>query len=590
MCGLFGFVDLQSDRISPDLAQVGRRALETLAHRGPDRAGERVSGNVYMGHCRLDVLDLSDAGRQPFASLDGDLVAAIDGRVFNFRDLKGDLGESLFASKSDTEILLHGVRAYGVDRLLDKMDGMYAGAILERRQNRLTLFRDRAGQKPLIYANLGRYVVWTSEIKAILCFCADLGIVPALDETALFDVLTYGYVPGAKTMYRQIRTLEPAHALTLDCTQGRMDLRRYWVLPAVGDVGSVDPRQIGETLSDLIRKSVREQLVSDVLVGVSLKAGVPSGVLATCAADLVEYNVPETFSVASPQERHLTGKIAGRLETAHQASAPEFQAGPEDLVESLLLWHDQPLADARAAQDFSLFEYARRDVTVFLTEDGGNELFGGYRRYRTVPSLRAFQAPFRVLSQTGPRLSLSRKRGGISGGLAGGIDLCSYFDPLEVHVLAAGGADAQTRSLWRKELGIPKDYDDLWHLRRYERRDLSSRKRAQYMDFHTFLPDNLLTRTDRTGMAVSLETRRPFLAKPVIEYVFSLPESFLYRGRRLCGGLAYAFRETLPAESLEQVRGEGSGPEIENLHESLLRRIVPDSSEKEEKTGQEQRA
>ncbi|MCC6598981.1 MAG: asparagine synthase (glutamine-hydrolyzing) [Alphaproteobacteria bacterium] len=546
MCGLFGFVNLESPALSPAEIDAGRRALDTLIHRGPDQHSDYIHGNVYMGHRRLSILDLSEEGRQPMIAADQKTVITVNGEIYNFKSIRATLGENLFRSQSDSEVMLHGYRAYGLATLLEKMDGMYAGVIFDARQHHLHFVRDRAGIKPLLYARIGPYFIWASELKAITEFARALDISLREDNTALYDFLTYRYIPGAKTLYKNVYNLEPASTLTLDLTDGQMQILKYWSLQATNT--PIDHDKAAEKLRALILESVQEQMVSDVPVGFFLSGGMDSSILVSQAAktrgDL------STFSIGYDHKAHdetrFAQMVATRFKTQHHTEILSG-ADAENLIPMILNWYDQPFGDNSALPTYHVSRFARKNATVALSGDGGDELFGGYRWYKRFAQFQNLQKPLRALGGF-PRFTLAHLTGGLAHKLALRAELLSHTDPLELYALLIDGLPPSLTQAQRHELEIPHDYDTLWHFRRFYRADLPARKRMQFVDFHTFLPDDILTKVDRVSMAVSLEARVPFLSRKIIEFAFSLPEDFLYKNGALKGGLKYAFKDELPPE------------------------------------------
>jgi asparagine synthase (glutamine-hydrolysing) len=550
MCGLFGFVKLGVQDLTPDDIAAGRDALNTLAHRGPDQHNDYIWQNVYLGHRRLSILDLSEEGRQPMVSSDGKTAITVNGEIYNFQPLRAALGENLFRSHSDSEIVLHGYPAYGLAALAEKMDGMYACVILDTATQMLHFVRDRAGVKPLVYARLGDYFLWASELKAITSFARAMGLKLEEDRTALYDFLTYRYIPGAKTLYKNVYNLEPAHTLSLDIQSGSQKQAHYWHLET--NEAPVDHDRAAETVRELILESVEEQMVSDVPVGFFLSGGMDSSILVSQAAktrgDLATFSIG--YDHKAHDETYYAGIVAERFKTRHRT---EILSGDDarDLIPTILDWYDQPFGDNSALPTYHVSKFARANATVALSGDGGDELFGGYHWYGRFAKFQNLQQPFRIFGK-GPRLSLARQIPEPFRKLALRADLLSHTDPLELYALLTDGLPPSLTKRQRALLEIPADYDALWHFRKFYRPALPSRKRMQFVDFHTFLPDDILTKVDRASMAVALEARVPFLSRKLIEYAFSLPEDFLYKNGDLKGGLKYAFRHELPAEILNR--------------------------------------
>jgi asparagine synthase (glutamine-hydrolysing) len=548
MCGLFGIVRVGADRLDEATLRRARRALHTLEHRGPDQWGEWVDGNVYLGHRRLSILDLSEEGRQPMVSHDGQVAITVNGEIYNYQDLKRDLTVR-FRSGSDSEVVLHSYRAWGIDQLLERMDGMYALVVVDRARRRLFLARDRCGIKPLHLGRVGADLVWASELKAITAYAeaADLDV----DPEALVDFLTYSYVPAPKTMYRQVQKLEPAHVAEINTDSGAVSRRRYWSLEPTSE--PVDHEQAAERLREVLRRSVKEQLMSDVPVGFFLSGGIDSSIVVGSAVGAGVR--PATFSIGfddpAHDETHYAELVARHFGTdqkteilsAHDAS---------DLVDRLWQWYDEPFADSSALPTFWVSSHARKHSVVVLTGDGGDEVFGGYIWYQLFPWYRAVQTPLRWVWPRGARLAWARRTRGLMHSVAVRLDRLTRHDPLDLYATLMRQVIGRDKDRYRRAWGVADDYDEFWHFRRFWRPELGRRKSLQYLDFNTFLPDDILTKVDRVSMAVSLECRVPFLSRAVVELAFSLPEDFLYRDGQLKGGLKYAFRDLLPRPILER--------------------------------------
>ena len=543
MCGLFGHIgstEYDLDR--------SRGALQTLAHRGPDQWGEWFNQKVYIGHRRLSILDLSEQGRQPMADPDGNVTIAVNGEIYNYLELKNELSRKYrFKSQSDSEVLLYGYQEWGIGGILEKIDGMYAFCIFDRLRQKLFLARDRAGIKPLYYAVIGKTIAWASELKAIEAFFSDRPL--EIDRTALYDFLTYLYVPTPKTLYRNVYKLEPAHYIEIDADSNRVQKHRYWSL-------TVSERPIpleaaGEELRRLVKKSVREQMMSDVPVGFFLSGGIDSSAV-TAEASALSSRI-RTYSIGFDHERHdetaFAERVALHFHAEHEKRILD-RTSAKALFDRLKEWYDEPFGDTSAFPTYLVSKFAKEKSTVALTGDGGDELFGGYnwyarfkrnkerrRRYsrhlRWIPSMmkNGSMRPLRRLSE---KIALH------------------FLDDLELYTELMGGMLKDEKKEYALLWEIPGDYDDYWHFRRYYREELPLLTRLQYLDFHTYLPDDILTKVDRVSMAVALEARVPLLSRELIEFSFSLQEETRYLGGQLKGLMKRAYTGVLPDEIIRR--------------------------------------
>lgn len=544
MCGLFGYV--KPGGVEP---ARGADALGTLAHRGPDQQGDWFDADVYVGHRRLSILDLSERARQPFVSDDGEVVVAVNGEIYNYPDLRSELSaHHRMRTDGDSEVVLHGFREWGIHGLLQRLEGMFAFCVYDVRAGRVYLARDRVGIKPLYYSTVDRAVAWASELKALERFLGPAQL--RTDSSAAYDFLTYLYVPSPKTLYSGVYKLEPAHYLEISVRNCSIAVHRYWSLRIESsDVGM--PEAI-ECLRDKIGKAVRSQLCSDVPVGFFLSGGMDSSVVvceaARATADVHTYAIG--FEDAEHDETAHAARVAKWFGTRHDMRILERRRIPS-MLGKLREWFDEPFADTSAFPSYLVSEFARESCKVVLTGDGGDEIFGGYTWYgrfqRHIDD--AALVPRRML----PALARIRRRyrRSLAGRLANRLEL-GALDDLELHARLLGGLLKDEKRVYAAELGIAPDYDDYWHFRRHYRPELPTFTRLQYLDFHTYLPDDILTKVDRVSMAVSLEARVPLLATDVVEFVFSLPEAVRLPGGREKGLLKRAYAEFLPIETVDR--------------------------------------
>lgn len=549
MCGLFGIWRPNGGRLASAELESARQACDELRHRGPDQHGEYAQGDVYIGHRRLSILDLSERGRQPMVSEDGAVAVAVNGEIYNFQALRRELGKEQFRSSSDSEVVLHGYRAWGIEKLLSRIEGMFAFTVLDRRSGQLYLARDHAGIKPLYYGNLNGYVFWASELKAVRRFFGPDRL--PMDNTALYDFLTYRYVPAPKTQYRNCYKVEPGCYVTVDSATGGFSARRYWQLPT--EEIDVSANEAGERIRESLGASVEEQLVSDVPLGFFLSGGIDSSIVVAEAAarhdDLASFAIG--YDVAAHDETNYADIVAKRFATRHTKRVLTVDHA-DDLMSRMESWYDEPFADTSALPTWYVSRLAHEDVSVVLTGDGADELFGGYRWYERYARFRKLQSLLLPGVKRGPRTSLAARSSGLVRKFSARADLLSRRDPLDLYATLLTGYIGPEKEHYRRVLEIEGDYDDMWHFRRYYRPDLPLRKRMQYLDFNTYLPDDILTKVDRVTMDVSLEARVPFLSRPMVELAFSLPQKVLYHHGQLKGVLKHAYRDVLPAQILNR--------------------------------------
>jgi len=543
MCGIFGIINVYEEGISECDIHLARTACNILSHRGPDQYGEWIKGNVYLGHRRLSIIDLSERGRQPMLSDDGNIAIAINGEIYNFRQLRNELGATRFYSKSDSEVILHGYETWGIRGLLQRIEGMFAFAVVDRRIGKVFLARDHVGIKPMYYGHLDNYTFWASELKAVKQFFDPNLLIK--DNTSLYDFLTYRYIPSPKTLYKNCYKLEAGHFVEIELATGKSNVHKYWQLPVSEIHMSINEAVV--RIRELIEKSVEEQLVSDVPLGFFLSGGIDSSVVVAVTA--AKHNELSTFTIGYDEAKHdeteFAKIVAKKFGTSHTKRMLSVNS-TIDLLENMERWYDEPFADTSALPTYHVANVAREQVAVVLTGDGADELFGGYRWYQLYEKYRKLQSLIWPYRGIGPRTNFRKNKTGFLRKVVTRFDLLSRFDPLDLYVSLLSGYISSEKYNYKKILEIDAEYDDLWHFRRYYNTELPIRKRMQYLDFHTYLPDDILTKVDRVTMAVSLEARVPLLSRSLVELAFSLPESLIYHENRLKGIFKYSYQDLLP--------------------------------------------
>ena len=378
MCGITGIVDLKGKREIP--RALLSRMNQTQAHRGPDADGLHLEPGVGLGHRRLSIIDLA-TGQQPLFNEDGSVVVVFNGEIYNYQALIPELTAlgHVFRTKSDTEVIVHAWEAWG-EACVERFRGMFAFALWDRNRETLFLARDRLGVKPLYYAVLGDgQLIFGSELKSL---AAHPGLARELDPLAIEDYFAFGYVPEPRTVYRMARKLAPAHTLTLRRGQPAATPREYW------DVRFTLDNPIGESdaqaeLVERLRESVRLRMISEVPLGAFLSGGVDSSAVVATMAGVSEQPVNTcsiSFSDPAFDESRYAREVAARYRTRHFVD--NVDSDDFGLVDELARTYDEPYADSSAIPTYRVCQLARRHVTVALSGDGGDESFGGYRRYR----------------------------------------------------------------------------------------------------------------------------------------------------------------------------------------------------------------
>lgn len=551
MCGLFGAYRFQG--LPDDTLPRLRAARDVLTHRGPDQAGEYLAPGLYLGHRRLSIMDLSESGRQPMLTDDQSIAITVNGEIYNFQSLRDELIELgyVFRSHSDSEVVLHGYAAWGIEALAKRIDGMYAIVIYDSTQNKIHFVRDRVGIKPLIYYWDREQIVWSSELGAIRHYFGD-ELVPSPE--ALIDFLVYRYIPAPKTAYQRVFKLRPATILTLDLNAHSLTETPYWSLP-VSNHTDLPVSAIQSRVRDLIKESVAEQLVSDVPLGVFLSGGIDSSAITAYAA-AIHPNI-QSFSIgfhdAGRDETPYAVIVSDLLKTRH-TSFYQDDHDMDHIERDMIAWFDEPFGDTSAVPTLMVSKLARNHVTVALSGDGGDELFGGYTWYEAYARARRLSRfNFLFKSPSGLELPAFMPR-------RKGLELLTIADPVVLYARMRGCPSMNVLSRWKKALGVPADYDPFWAYRAVFDPHLPPRKAAQVVDFHTYLPDDIMVKVDRMSMLASLECRPPFLSQKIIEFVFGLPDDILYPNGRLKGLLKSCLADILPAAILDRPKQGFSVP------------------------------
>jgi asparagine synthase (glutamine-hydrolysing) len=581
MCGICGFFDRQDDssRTEAELVAMG----ETIRHRGPDSHGSTVHRGVGLHSRRLKIIDL-EGGDQPIFSEDGKVAVVYNGEIFNFQELRSDLQAKgyRFRTKTDTEVLVYLYQEYGADGMLPRLNGFFAFALHDRAEHRVLVARDRLGVKPLYYAETQRGLVFGSELKTLQ---AEGSLDQSVDPTALVDFLALRYIPAPKTIFSAARKLPAGHYLLYN---GRhLQLEQWWDLPEFG-TRQGSPAALADELWELLKDSVRCRLISDVPLGAFLSGGLDSSAVVTAMHQLQGKDVTAVsigFENWDQSELHHAEKVAANLGITHISDVLQPQV--VSLVEPLAYFFDEPFADPSAIPTYLLAKRTRQEVTVALSGDGGDECYAGYRRYRfdqMENQVRGwlpgplFRGIFSLAGKVYPKADF------LPQPLRARSTLQNLGrDPLQAYVRSVGHLPVEeVRRLLRPEIRAQVEgYDPVENFRSwFERapvRDPLSR--VQYLDFHTYLPDYIMCKTDRATMAHSLEAREPLLDYRLVEFAASLSPDLKLRGGVVKWILKQAVEPYLPKSTLQRPK-QGFHPPLKSwvavdLREKLQQMPVP---------------
>jgi asparagine synthase (glutamine-hydrolysing) len=539
MCGILGIVG----RPRPESLD----AVELLRHRGPDGDGRWGGAQAGLAMRRLAIIDL-ETGDQPVSNEPGDVVAVVNGELYNYRELRAELeakGHS-FRGVGDVEIVPHLYEEHG-ERFVERLRGMFALALWDEARGRLVLARDRFGIKPLYLAEVADGLAFASELAPLLA----LGASAEPDLEAIADYLVLGYVPGERTGIAGARKLAPAHLLVHE--EGRSREEAYW--RAEPDFAT-DCYKLGDTLSEAVQLHLR----SDVPLGVLLSGGLDSSLIASLAAQELDEPL-RTFTVgfaeAAYDERGPAREVARAIGSRHEELVVETRVA-DDLPE-IAARLEQPLADAAAIPLWYLCRAVASEVKVALAGDGGDEVFGGYSRYAWDPvaaRLRALGPLARLIPERGGRKSVVRRASKL-------LRHASKPEPSRyLSWFALMDGDARAHVFERLFAEVPSS--------------LSARGRLQWVDLHSFVPDDLMLKADKLSMAWSLELRVPLLDHHVVEAGLALPDRDKVRGVRTKVAIRRLVEERLGA-SIARRPKQGFDPPVERWLDGELRDLAGDA-------------
>ena len=566
MCGIAGRWSSGRGQPAEDVAVM----IATLGHRGPDSSGVWTSqqGDLAFGHARLAIVDLSQAGRQPMASHSRRLEMVFNGEVYNHQALRGALGPGLpWRGHSDTETLLECIERWGLTATLERCVGMFALAVWDHHSHTLSLARDRLGEKPLYVARGSQGLSFASEVKALKdCPGVDL----ARDDDALRQFVRFGFIGGQSSAYRGIRQLPPASVMVLSDPLGEPYITRYWALPAplVGDTALGDTGDDASRLDEfdaLLKASVRQQMLADVPLGAFLSGGVDSSLIValmqSCASQPVR-TFTMGFDGGTDDELLAARTTAKRLGTNHT----ELLVTPQDVlntIPSVPGIYDQPFADASQIPTILLSRLTRRHVTVALSGDAGDELFGGYNRYRVASQVEAAVRRWPKAARKAVGTALLAVPASAVDAIADrarAIGLRSV-PPALGEKLARLAQSIAAPSLREAYLGSLSQWSRsdasplLEPAQDPALDDFPGVQAAQQMmcwDLQSYLTDDILVKVDRAAMAASLETRVPLLDHRIVEFAQRTPMHQKIRQGRSKWLMRELLARHLPREQFER--------------------------------------
>jgi asparagine synthase (glutamine-hydrolysing) len=622
MCGITGWLNLKQSDSNHNAEAVLHSMCETIVHRGPDSEGLWIDDRAALGMRRLSIIDLK-TGDQPVFNCDRSVIVMMNGELYNYREVRADLEKRghKFTTHSDTEILPHLYEEYG-DAFIDHVNGMYAFSLWDTRKKKLIIARDRFGEKPLYYGVFDGKLIWASEPKALL---AHPSVKAELDLNALRHYVSFDYVPAPMSIYKGVSKLPAAHMMVVE--NGEVRVRRYWDIewgsagsntPSAeaaatppktgGEIGQSSPRggslagseeppaktqsrkresTLGEKaneLRELLSDAVRMRLVSDVPLGILLSGGIDSSTVAAFATQHATERV-KTFSIGfeedSFDESKYARRVAKHLDTEHyEDKLSATTAG--DLIGEIGKWLDEPMSDGSLIPTYLLARFVRKHVTVALGGDGGDELFAGYpmyyahavaAKYKSIPSfIRSglIEPIVNALPVSTNNLSFDYKAKRFIRG-------ANLDDVARHHAWFGSFSTDQHDKLFTKDV-LGKTNADIY--KSVSELAAASNagsvvERMQYADINFYLAEDILTKVDRAAMAVSLETRAPFLDPRVGQFAASIPVDYKLRGKSGKVILKEAMKDLLPNDILHRAK-KGFGIPIAEWLKGRLNPLMHD--------------
>ena len=564
MCGIAGFVDLDGGN-AVEAEATARAMAATLQARGPDDAGAWSDGQVALGFRRLAIVDLSPLGHQPMASASRRFTIVFNGEIYNHGELRAELAAAgaRFRGRSDTEVILAAIEAWGFEATLPRLRGMFALAVWDARERTLSLARDRFGEKPLYVGWLrgGRVLAFASELKALRAHPA---FTPTIDRAALIAFVRYGYVPGPRSIYQGVSKLTAGTWQRIAADGTVSGPHAYYSFRAVAEAGlaaplAIDVGEAADRVEALLTRAVREQMLADVPLGAFLSGGIDSSLIVMLMQRLASTPV-KTFAIGFDDPRYdetrYARDVAARLGTDHT----EFRVTGQDalaVVPDLPHIYDEPFADSSQIPTTLVARLARRHVTVVLTGEGGDELFAGYPRFAIVRRLeRLLRLPGRARVAGAIDALIARLQNrDVSPGRSQ-----RWLDWARRRSVIAADVDpdafyARLMSLWyQPELVMPGVAEDrgVLPLAPDVLAGGNATERAMYADMLTHFGDELLVKVDRAAMSTSLETRLPFIDHELVELAWRLPFATKVAGERTKLVLRHILDKQLPSSLFDR--------------------------------------
>jgi len=534
MCGIAGFCDFNKKSDKKTLEKM----TDVLHHRGPDDSGyvffEYSNVNIGLGHRRLSILDLSTHGHQPMEFENLEIV--YNGEVYNFKEIREELEKEhyTFYSDSDTEVILKAYHKWGI-KAVDRFNGMFAVSIYDKKENKLILIRDRSGIKPLYYYKKDNLFLFSSELKS---FHENSAFEKEIDFDALSQYFHYGYIPQPYSIFKNTKKLLSGHYLEIDLTTKEINIKKYWDIKEFYNLPKINIsyEAAKEEVEQLLISSFKYRMVSDVPVGVFLSGGYDSSAVAAILQKYTDRKI-KTFSIGFNEEGYNEANYAKEVAEYLGTDHTEYYCTQKEALEILPTLpdiYDEPFGDSSAIPTILVSKLAKRDVTVALSADAGDEIFGGYGKYKTSLKYNDFFSKFPsflhspmsyICNTINPlKFPILKKQYNIESRLKKIADiLTSNSAVAAMKYTSHMFTDYEIKKLFLYEFQKLSTYFDTDNDLANTNDELN---KMLAIDYQTYLPDDILTKVDRATMSVSLEGREPFLDYRIIEYVSQLPSYF----------------------------------------------------------------
>ncbi|SHG87212.1 asparagine synthase (glutamine-hydrolysing) [Chryseolinea serpens] len=574
MCGIAGVLNKNSGH-----AHEIESMIAQLRHRGPDAqlAWSSDDAKVALGHTRLSVIDLSETANQPMVSQDGRYIIVFNGEIYNFKSIRREIETRHpgveFKTTSDTEVILHAYALWG-EQMMSRLGGMFALAIWDTETKTMFLCRDRVGKKPLFYYHDDNHFIFASEIKSLLKHPVVNAAKRQLDTGAVHQFLHLGYIPEPRTIFSSIKKFPAGFAGTVNAGLA-MDIKAYWTVEAqLHPKPAADDATVKQNLTNILTEAVQQRLISDVPLGAFLSGGTDSS-LVTALASKNSTGALKTFSIGFAESKYdesdYARRVASHLGTDHHAYTLSEQEAV-GILETYLKHFDEPFADTSAIPTMLVSKLARKEVTVALTGDGGDELFQGYGAYNWAgrlnnPLIRLFQTP----------LAFGLRNFGDSR-LKRIAHMLEKVDETRIrsHIFSQEQYFFSDRELKENLLRRPASYTSFtYHDPQVANVKLTAREQQAIFDLKFYLKDDLLVKVDRASMFHALECRCPLLDHTVVEFALNLPLSFKLRGNVHKWILKEVLGDYLPAELVYRPKWGFSIPLVKWL-KNELRYLIDD--------------